>query len=282
MKDKIRAACLSMLALMERVEGEGTHGYVRKSDGKLLAGVTGVIKVLPKDFLAAWGGKECAKYLGFTDDENLEPAEKRLAEIKGLDAEAYKKLLGEAKGAAFRKSKEAKETGTDGHAWLESYVKAKMRGEPLPVIPDDGLKRALTQFVEWETRNVKEWLISEALIYQPEHEYAGTLDAAAVLKDGRLALIDFKFSNQISEEYYLQTAAYAYPFNAYGITFDARIIVRLPKTEVKMVYNRKTRVYDTVPNDLEVFEVPTSYDFDLQTFLAARQVYKWTNQFKKD
>jgi len=289
-KETIQKAILGMMSKVKRVPRGNFHSYHRASDNKLLAGVSTVASLVGKDFLVSWGAKEAVKALGYYDkiaDEEQKDEqiflESQLNKIKEMEPKAFFRMLQEAKGAHARKSGKAKDIGTEGHAWCEMYVKAKIRGTELPEMPKGDLERPLKAFVEWEKEHVKEWVASEALVASPdEHEFAGTLDGIAFMKDGgKLALVDFKFSNRISNDYFLQTAGYVLPFEEYGIKFDQRIIVRMPKTEWLPEYDRKTRSYFKVPNNFEAPVVDTDYDFDKRTFLALREAYKWVNFLKK-
>ena len=192
--------------------------------------------IVPKDWLSAWGAKECAKFLGYSDYEgDTERATEVIQHIFEISQEEngikkYIEFLKEAKGASGRKSKTALVDGKKGHAWLEEYVKARIRGKELPAMPVGTLKRPIEQFLEWEVKNISTWVLSEARVAYPEKGYAGTMDALAIMKNGKLAVVDFKFASHISEDYYLQTAAYAFTFEPYGIKIDDRIIIRLPIT----------------------------------------------------
>ena len=107
---KIRSAALDMMSKVEFAK-DG-HTYKRLSDGKLLAGVSSVSSIIPKDWLSAWGAKEAVKFLGYSDyPEDTEKAEEMLATIQLLKAdeksgivEKYLAILKEAMGASFRKS----------------------------------------------------------------------------------------------------------------------------------------------------------------------------------
>lgn len=278
MTKKIRDAALDMLKKIEYTDSD--HSYRRRSDNKLMAGTTSISGMLPKGWLAPWGAKEAVKFLGYEDEGVTSRLEMILGRIKAMDAVGFLKLLSEAKGAHARKNSDAKDYGHEMHEWLEKYVKARIRKEDLPAVPEGEMERPLKQFTEWESKNVDEWILSEAKVIDEQHEYCGTVDAVARLKDGRLVIIDFKSANFCSDEYNLQLAGYANCFENHGIRFDSRLIVRLPKTLTKQEYDKSTRKYLTVPNDIEVKEIITNYDFDKRTFLALREVFRWTNYAK--
>lgn len=278
---KIQEAVLDMMSKVKFCENG--HTYQNVMTGEWLQGVSSVSSIVPKDWLAAWGAKEAVKALGFSDFAgDTETAERVLAEIKACKNIAkYVAILKEAKGASGRKSKTALVDGRVGHEWLEKYVLAKIRKTELPAIPEGLLARPITQFLEWEIGNVAEWILSEARVAYLEKKYAGMLDAMALMKSGKLAIIDFKFASHISEDYFLQTSGYAMTFEPYGITVDQRIIVRLPKTLEIAEWNKKEKKYKMVENTIEICYVPTDYQMDKEVFLHCIQVKKWINLVTK-
>ncbi len=278
----------AVIAMMKEVSyNDDGHVYTRVSDGKFLAGVSTISAIFPKPWLSAWGAKETSKCYGFSDykDEFKANAETILERFREMDLKEYMTFVVDSKGAAFRKSKDALIDGTLGHEILESIVKYRMGKGSLDkyyLLEEGPLKRAIDMFLEWETKNVEKWVLSEARVADAEtYEFAGTLDAMAILKDGRLAIIDFKFASHIGEDYYLQTAGYQLTFELKGIKVDTRIILRFPKTDTMDVYDKKTRSYSKVENTIEAREVPTPYEFDRDTFIAARQIAKYINFMTK-
>ena len=278
--DKIQKAVLDMMAKV--VFDDKGHTYKEVATGNWLQGVSKVSSIVPKDWLSAWGAKEAVKFLGYSDyPEDTERAEDILKLLRDIDLPHYQALLKDAKGASGRKSKTALVDGKKGHAWLEDYCKAKIRGTELPTMPTDALKRPLEQFLAWETENIAYWILSEARVANPSKGYAGTMDALAVLKNGRLAVIDFKFASHISEDYYLQTAGYQACFEPYEIKIEDRIIIRLPKTLEIEEWDAVKHTYSKIPNNIEVKIVSTIYEFDRDVFFACLPVKQWINQFIK-
>lgn len=278
-KKKIQDAILDMATKVEFIDTRGQHKYVNRETGEWLQGVSTVSNILPKDWLAAWGAKECAKALGFSDYPDTANAELVWAKIKTCTTvQEYLAIIKDAKGAGARKSKKAMVDGKLGHKWLELYVQSKINGEAAPAIPVTGmLERPIKQFLEWESAQVEYWIASEAKIVRPDKNYAGTLDAIAVLKNGQLALVDFKFASHISEDYYLQTAGYAAAFEPYGIVFDTRIILRLPKTLMIDEWDEKAWKYHEIENKMTVHAVPTRYESDRDAFFHALPLKGWIN-----
>lgn len=268
---------------------EENHIYTTL-DGKWLQGVSTVSSIIPKDWLSAWGAKEAVKALGYSDfEEDTELAEEMLATIQLLRSdedktavEKYIEILKEAKGASRKKSKAALVDGTAGHNHLESYVKAKIRGTELPSIPNGTLERPIKQFIEWAEKEVDYWILSEAKICDVNKGYAGTLDALAMMKNGMLSVVDFKFASHISEDYFLQTAGYQAALEAYGIEIDNRIIVRLPKTLTMQEWDKVNHKYKIVENNIEVKVVDSDYLLDRDTFYHCLPVKSWINLMTKN
>ncbi len=278
-KQKILHAVRDMSSKISR---DAKHIYHDPITGTAYQGVSTVSSIIPKDWLAAWGAKEAVKFLGYSDYEDYSVANEMLLKIRECKTpKAYVDILREAKGAQGRKSKQAMIDGKAGHLWIETYIQAKIDHKPLPKIPSGTLERPIGQWLTWEKESIKEWISSESLVVRPDKLYAGQLDATALMTNGMTAMIDFKFASNVSEDYYLQTAGYCAAFEPYGVLFDDRIIVRLPKTLEKEEWNEDTHKYKKIPNDIEVHVVPTRYEADRDAFFHALPLKGWINYVTK-
>jgi hypothetical protein len=230
---------------------EENHTYTSKADGKLWPGVTSIGNNLAKPQLIPWAAKMAVQHL----------ADKQEA-IKSSSPEEYALLLSEAQDAHSRKSRSAADAGTLAHKWCEEYIKAELVGDGMVALhayPEDPVTRSCTQaFCAWQAAHHVIWLASELVVGSAVHEFGGTLDALAIV-DGIPSLIDFKTSNQISKDYFIQTAAYHLALEEMGLKMWQRIILRIPKDG----------------SDFEALIVPTPLDLDTQAFLALRQVQRW-------
>src|SRR3990167_569424 len=221
---QIQDAVVNMMKLVKRVDKGRSHHYVRVSDEKFLAGVTEVSSAAgykeAKVWMPAWGSKSAVaelgyydKYEGETHKEELERAEKILTEVKGMTLEQYLERLQEAKGGFARTSDKAKDVGTAGHEFLESWCKARIRKEKEPEIPKFGeyIEKGIKEFIAWANAEVDEFVLAEARVANPEssYEYAGTLDVLAIMKNGNAGVLDFKFADNQSITWPLQLVAYA-------------------------------------------------------------------------
>jgi len=267
-----------------------THTYQVKATGEYLQGVSTVSSIVPKDWLSAWGAKECAKFMGYSDydgDSDKEYANEMMNKIDLIFSirdeddrfKEYQKLLKEAKGACWRKSKKALVDGTAGHLWLEGYVKARIRDTELPEVPTDNLERPIEQFLKWEFENVDYWILSEAMVCRIDKGYAGKFDAMAMMKTGKLAMVDFKFASHLSPDYKIQCSGYSATFDPYDIKIDERIIIRFPKTLEIEEWNPKTRTYSMIPNNLEVMRLDNCEE-EKEIFFHCLPLKKWINKNK--
>jgi len=278
-----------ILDMMKRISfNDKNHTYQVKETGEWLQGVSSVSSIIPKDWMPAWGAKEAVKFLGYSDydgDSDKEHANEMMNKIDLIHSirdeddrfKQYQKLLKEAKGACWRKSKKALVDGTAGHAWLEIYVKAKIRGTELPAIPTDNLERPIREFLKWEEENIDYWILSEARVCYPEKGYAGTLDGLAMLKNGKLSVIDFKFASHLSSDYKLQCRGYQATLEMYGIEVETGIILRFPKTLEIEQWNPKTRKYSMIPNEFEPMVLDKNYEEERDIFFTCLPLKKWIN-----
>ena len=233
---------------------EASHTY--ELGGKLLTGVTTVLGVRAKDFLKWWTVKLM-----------FETLVTQLKEVQGITQEKWIEILGEAKKAHTVKSKEALMSGRIAHDMIEKYIKETIRNEESFVlntskIEDEKVRSSVCAFMDWESKNKVEWLASELKLPSLKNMFAGTIDAVARI-NGVLTVVDFKTSNQMSEDYNLQTAAYY-------ILLDEN----LEEGEERPV----ERLILRIPKDGSGFEtkvVDTPLGFDCETFIHCREIYRW-------
>jgi CRISPR/Cas system-associated exonuclease Cas4 (RecB family) len=117
-----------------------------------------------------------------------------------------------AKQHAIRK-KEAADLGTQVHAWVESYIKAKFARNKKPELPqEERVLNGVIAFLKWEKEHKVKFVASEQIVYSRKHNYVGLADCIAII-DGKKVLIDFKTSNGVYPEFFAQIAAYAMAYN---------------------------------------------------------------------
>ena len=243
----------------------GNHVYVAKKDGKLWPGATTILR--------QWGGekvniftasaaKKAVMELGYFDNElwnngkytpipkeELKEEVKRFnsifKKVKKMDGKEYFAFLKEAKGAFRRKTKEAAESGTIAHDYINNHISNEKQPKELilKINKDTNAKNSVKAFDKWEKEHRVDWMASELVVGSEINEYGGKLDAIAYVNNIP-SLIDFKTSNQISSDYFLQVAAYQIALEEMGFMPLQRIILRIPK-------NGNDFETITIPNNLE-------------------------------
>lgn len=218
--------------------------HVYDVNGQLFTGVTTILQVLNKPFLMFWYAKMVA--------EDLKP---KWEEVKKIKTKAdWDKLVDASKSAATKKSDKAKDIGHQVHAWIEQYITDK----DVELPEDEQVVACIRQFLKWNKERKPKWLASEAIVASMTNRFAGTVDALCEL-DGKMTVLDFKTSSQISDEYALQLAGYQIALEEMGIMVEQRAIVRIPK--------------DGKPVEEKIIDTPL--DFDKETFLRLREVHRW-------
>jgi len=239
---------LNRIKVVRSEEGE-RHSY--KIGEKLVPGVTTITGVLDKPFLRAWG-------INCAIDTIREGLAIPRVMAEGAGVVNLEELYAKAKNASKVIGDTAKENGTKAHDWITKWI---CGGIP-PAIDSQEAQNAVLAFLRWEREAKPEWLLSEETLGSAKHEFAGTIDAVALL-NGKLSLIDFKTSKQLSEENWLQTAGYYLMFDenlAKGQRRPVqRVIVRIPKDG----------------KDCEVVIKENSLDFEIEIFLHLRAVQRW-------
>ena len=120
----------------------------------------------------------------------------------------------------------AADMGTEAHAAIEKYLKEKLETDNN--IPFLG-------FLSWYNIITSDYNLPFDVIYS-EHSlvckwFGGTLDALVNINNG-LYLMDFKTSNHVTFNYFLQMAAYKYMLRVEeNINIDGVIVLQLNKEE---------------------------------------------------
>ena len=196
------------------------HQILRLDTGEWsnLTGTSGVMDVLAKP-LTWWASGLAVSTLGWTKAEDwrklktdaLKEAdlERRIKfttpafeMIKGMSIQDYIELLDQAYKAHSVKLDKSADAGTDLHEILEHYVKGHMQGKE--IIEDKKIK----PFVEWTKKNVKRFIGSETHCYSGTLWIGGITDAVAELKNGEIAIIDFKSAKDAYDSHFFQIAGY--------------------------------------------------------------------------
>lgn len=197
--------------------------HLHTLNGKPLTGTSTVMSVVAKP-LTWWASGKAVGHLGWTNgkymdhgkwktvalEERVAIATPTLERLKEMSGEEYVALLDEAYKAHSVSLKDSAESGTDLHAELERFVKFCMEtGIPTPDTEDAKMfDQKIQPFVGWAFKNVKRFLWSEMHTYSEQHWVGGITDAGAELKDGNIAVIDFKSSKDAYPTHFWQIAGY--------------------------------------------------------------------------
>ena len=131
----------------------------------------------------------------------------------------------------------ARDIGHETHYWLEEYINSSIK-HPNEVdwklgSLSDKSKNAVQAFLKWEASHDIVWMGSEKKIYSKEYNFAGTIDALAMI-NGKFCIVDFKTSAKIYKEAYVQLSAYAQAIEElHGRSVDLAVVLRLDKEEEK-------------------------------------------------
>lgn len=178
-------------------------------DDRPLTGTSSILAVLSKP-LAYWAAGLAVEKFGWLNPKKNAPeavkemAFQRFEEIKVLEFEDYLKLLDEAYRAHAVKLDDTAKSGIDLHAELERFVKSQMGKNK-----ENDFNPKIKPFIDWSKKNVKRFIASEANVYSEKLWVGGQLDAMAELKDGTLAIIDFKSSREVYPSHIIQASGYA-------------------------------------------------------------------------
>lgn len=237
---------------------EASHTY--ELGGRLLTGTTTILGILDKPFLKPWVAKLTSETIVSKWEAD-----------KAYSKDEIELICKEAKSAYKNVARDAMDSGKLAHQWIEEYIGAKLddRGTYNVILEDEKAQNAVNTFLEWEKSHKVEWIVSELMLASPTYTFAGTIDAVAMI-DGVMTLVDFKTSNQISDDYNLQLAAYYILLDENLEDGEPRptqrLILRIPKTGDKF----------------EAKVVESDLKFEIDTFLHIREAYKWTIYMKNN
>lgn len=194
--------------------------HIHTFTSKPLLGTSTILSVLAKP-LTWWASglavgklgwingniKVNGKYTSVSKDKRIAHTKPYHEMIKRMEVEEYIKLLDEAYKAHSVKLSDSADAGTDMHAELERYVKAKMLGLDMTNImlfASDKLKA----FDVWVELNVDKFLWSEAHTFNEDLWIGGISDLGVKMKDGKVGIVDFKSSKEAYESQFIQCGGY--------------------------------------------------------------------------
>lgn len=174
-------------------------------DNEVVPGVTTIMNVLNKPALVKW-----ANELG----------------LKGIKASEYNK-----KAAAL---------GVYVHKQIEDSIKQTKFIMPVLLTKEqlDEANNCFKAFNDWYSLHNVDFLFSEQTFVSEKRKFGGIVDSICTV-DNEKVLIDFKTTNKIVDEYWIQLAAYVLLLNENNILVDKVAILRLPKDGKQYEYEEK-------------------------------------------
>jgi hypothetical protein len=193
-----------------------THIYMR--NGKRCKSPSGAIGIIDKSkFLMIWQ----KEMIGDVLREKV--GQKLTDEIIDQAIETPENTKDEAIGI-----------GKEAHKWIEKFIK----GDKPPMPETEGAAKAVAGFLDWVKQHKVKFTASEKLVYSKKFDFAGTLDAVAMIgNEKKPYIIDYKVSNGLYAGVALQTAAYQLAESEEsGTKYAGRWAIRLSK-ETEEEYN---------------------------------------------
>lgn len=232
---------------------------------------------------------------GYEIDGIWYPRVTKIVEIKSKPA--LYKFYGELEN--FDQGEQIKKISAKEGTLIHETVEKILQGQKVDIAPS--IEPAIKSFYDFFKKN-KITVYSkyvEKRIFDPEHRYAGTIDALAFI-NGKIGILDIKTSQSIYRDYNLQTAAY---FNALKKTLpkiQTRWILRIDQSQVCLKCGaimrfkggrKKIRTYQVenpckehlhqwseLKGDIELKEF-SEWQGDFEAFLGAKKLWEWENEF---
>ena len=194
----------SSIELIQHTEPDERF-YERKETGTWYASVTTKLAVLPKDeFLEHWKDKSGASTVNVV----LNEASKKGTNIHNVIDDLCREYL---------------ENGSATLDWFNEDGYKKWTSEEWS---------GILRFADFFNNHVDEVILSEQRMFSDTLNTAGTVDGVFKLKDGRIALVDYKYTSALSDKFSVQTYCYKKMVEeTYGLNIDVRGILwlRSPK-----------------------------------------------------
>jgi len=243
--------------------------HVYRVGDQIVPGVTSILDILPKPWLAPWavkiGAEAATELFNSYPSEASEDGTGDYVPLRLVSDGDWERIVKAFKGAHRQKKEAAADTGKMAHNWCEAWAIAQWKQVDPPPMPTHPEARAACEtFLEWMMRHNVTIIEAERRILSKLYWYAGTVDIIAWV-DGELSVLDIKTSSRISYSMHMQTAAYTQAYEEEtGKIIQRRGIIRLPK-------------------DGEPFEYRESSDpEDLRAFVGLIPIYHYTKRKEKE
>lgn len=213
--------------------------------------VTSVLDIVAKPGLVDW---------------KIEQAILSALTLPRIEGETVETFAMRALEDSEEQSAKAREMGTRLHDLAEQYMTNGLL--PFEGSVEEPLFRP---FITWAEANIKRVIASEKIVVNHWHQYAGRLDLAVELNDGRLAVIDLKSQDvkldkkgnpkpEFYDEWPLQLAAYAachiYDSNGQPVPVDNWSLISLVIDRTRPgVYPKDWKTEHLLSSNTDFFEV---------------------------
>lgn len=165
----------------------GERFYQHPITGEVVPSITTILGGgIPKPHLLPWAVKLAANHV--IDNWGTAPREELLA-------------------AALRQHTDVRDAAGDLGTELHQYIDDDSQGKPTKISIDYAGYAAQYKF--WKETYEPFFLHNEATVWSDKFQYAGTFDAIAGLNNGMTAMIDWKTSRSVGDQYALQLGALA-------------------------------------------------------------------------
>jgi len=231
----------------------GARFYVSPATGEKSPGVTSILDMSPKPFLAPWNAKMVA-----------EEAVNNLGAVVSIAMNNRQAAVDMLKGAAYRSTAHSAEVGTDAHDLFDKLANS----EPIGRVAAE-LQPFVDHFNEFLDTCQPEYVHTERTIWSTKYDYAGTFDAFVIIDGVRYWLDNKTTKSGIHEEVGLQLAAYRYSdvlMNPDGTTTPT------PEGDGGIVLHIRPEGWQLVPVDAG----PESFE----QFLRFRESFRWDREAK--
>jgi hypothetical protein len=225
----------------------------------------------------------------------------RVTKIVGIKAKPalykfYSEVGGYENGKAISEKSAAE--GTLIHDAVEALLLGQAPDVPEIIAP---AIRAFQEFIKIRPIQASPDYVERRILH-PEHRYAGTIDALALI-DGKFGVLDIKTSQAIYRDYNLQTAAYMEALRGTFPNLETRWILRIDQESrcawcgaTKRVKGGREKVrasrlrngtealpcpahqWGQVQGVIEMQEFPW-WKKDFAGFLGAKSLWEWENQW---
>jgi len=198
------------------------------------------------------------------------------------------------------KKEEAADIGTDIHAWVENYIRFKLKQKGFEEMPDMPTRpeavTGVNSFLDWEKAHKVKFISTETPVYSLKEGYVGIEDATFIADD-LFCDGDWKSSNGLYNSVRMQLAAYGNArMEEGGKKTQGRWAIRFSKYSEKEYYAREERkreikrviariqgkdYKETEPKPYQVFEAKfldadkKFFARDLEMFLLCKKLTAW-------